>query len=141
MRLIYPVVCSECGKEKMSNEMSHIHNIKYKQIEMTSICLICMSKLQKLGHKYNGAYKKRTGKIYFIKSEMLGMIKIGFTLGDVNKRISSIQSGSADKVTLIKWVNGTEIEERKLHRLFEDCNCHREWFYPKEKLLKYIESL
>lgn len=78
--------------------------------------------------------------VYFIRGEITGLIKIGFTTGDPQKRLRSLQCGSPDILKLIAVKPGEHLDEVKLHQRFATWRRFGEWFYPSAELLEYIEG-
>lgn len=64
--------------------------------------------------------------IYFARDEA-GRVKIG-TTKDLNARLSGLQTGTADKLTLIRTIDGGEATERWLHNRFRASRIRGEWF-------------
>ncbi len=77
--------------------------------------------------------------IYFIKNITNGTIKIGFS-DKPNKRLSELQTGSADKLVLIKAIDGDESVEAALHQQFALHRLQGEWFSPAEELIQFIKG-
>lgn len=67
------------------------------------------------------------------------MIKIGFST-DVDQRMESLKTASPFPLQLILSLPGTMQDERNLHRLFDSCRGHGEWFTPHPDLLEFIDS-
>lgn len=76
------------------------------------------------------------GKIYFIKGRDL--VKVGYTAGDPIKRLNRLQTGSADPLVLLGFINGTPVTERQLHWRFKDWNAHGEWFHIKGAVSRFL---
>jgi hypothetical protein len=75
--------------------------------------------------------------IYFIKNGTTGHIKMGFS-DDPRKYLQELQAGSADKLELIKTIEGDAAAEDALHQQFAQCQVDGKWFKPVEELLKFI---
>ena len=79
--------------------------------------------------------------IYFIQGEVTKLIKIGKTKRHPSSRLSQLQTGSPDKLKLLKSIRASEDDEEHLHEKFKDYRSHGEWYYPTPILLKYIDSI
>lgn len=80
------------------------------------------------------------GKIYFLENTRRH-IKIGWTGGDVYKRIAALQTGESEPLRLIGWMFGTEDQEKVLHVRFAAYRTYgggEEWFHPNEQLKQFI---
>lgn len=78
--------------------------------------------------------------VYFVRAEVTGLVKIGFTQGDPAARMADLQVGSPVRLTLLGAVPGDRSDEQALHRRFAHARSHGEWFYPCPDLLSYLES-
>jgi len=77
--------------------------------------------------------------IYFIKNIANGNIKIGFS-DTPNKRLADLQTGSTDKLVLIRTIEGDEAVEAALHEQFAMHRLQGEWFAPAEEILRFIKG-
>jgi hypothetical protein len=77
--------------------------------------------------------------IYFAQNIDTLSIKIGFT-NNPKSRLSSFQTGSDSEIILLKTIDGTMDDEKKLHNLFSFCHKRLEWFYPDNRLIAAIKS-
>ena len=95
-----------------------------------------MSKYHKGATPYNGI-------VYFlVGSGPHGLIcKVGFTGGDVWKRVSQIQACSPLELDIFGYVEGTLDLERKFHETFAPLRLHGEWFAADFKLRDFIYYL
>lgn len=95
-----------------------------------------MSKFRKGTTPYNGI-------VYFlVGSGPHGLIcKIGFTGGDVWKRVRQIQACSPLELDVFGYVEGTIDLERKFHETFAPLRLHGEWFSAERKLEDFIYYL
>ncbi|MDF0673749.1 MAG: GIY-YIG nuclease family protein [Nitrospira sp.] len=75
--------------------------------------------------------------IYFIKNIVNGQIKIGYT-DKPNKRLAELQTGSTDKLVLIRAIEGDKTAEAELHSRFAVHRLQGEWFAPVQDLLDFI---
>lgn len=76
--------------------------------------------------------------IYFIQDDSTLAIKIGFTDGDPELRLKSLQTGSAGGFHLLATVPGGQADERSLHERFAAARVRGEWFQPSPELLAHI---
>lgn len=83
---------------------------------------------------------KRKHVIYFLRSLPTGHIKIGFTDGDIFRRIDQLQGGNPVGLELILILSGTRETEKFWHKVFAKDRHAREWFNPSERLLKFIST-
>ena len=65
--------------------------------------------------------------VYFIKDESTGFVKIGYS-DKPNKRLKSLQTSSANKLTLVHAVEGDKALESALHTRFATHRVRGEWF-------------
>jgi hypothetical protein len=63
------------------------------------------------------------------------LVKIGFTAGDVAKRIANLQTGSPVPLTILRVVVGDERVERALHSRFAPHRQRGEWFTFSDEML------
>jgi len=81
------------------------------------------------------------GCVYFIRSEKNHEIKIGFTAGKVEKRLSSLQTAHPYKLQLLATMPGTMEYEKSLHERFASIRLEGEWFKPHPDLLAFISVI
>lgn len=77
--------------------------------------------------------------IYFIRNIATGNIKIGFS-DTPKQRLKELQTGSADKLILMKTIEGEKEAEAALHARFASCQLEGEWFKPTDELLEFIKG-
>ena len=77
--------------------------------------------------------------IYFIKNISNGQIKIGFAVKP-NKRLADLQTGSTDKLILIKAIDGGPADEAALHEKFAVHRLNGEWFSPHDEIIEFIRG-
>lgn len=65
--------------------------------------------------------------VYFIKDEATGFVKIGYS-NNPQKRLKSLQTSSANKLTLIEAIEGNKKLEETLHTTFAEHRVRGEWF-------------
>lgn len=78
------------------------------------------------------------GWVYFIMCPATQRCKIGFTKGAVEKRLASLQTGSASQLAAIVMHPGTPDTERELHGRFASSRLHGEWFDLTDELRAYM---
>ena len=74
-----------------------------------------------------GKVQPRTGHVYFARRDD-GLVKIGFTTRDPQDRVSQIDAGLPETVSLIGAFPGTEADEKTLHGRFAADRVGGEWF-------------
>ncbi len=77
--------------------------------------------------------------VYFIQGEQTKRIKIGRTTSVIN-RLQSLQSGSPDKLIVLKVLVNAK-SDAEYHAQFRDDQVYGEWFKPSEDLLAFIAGL
>jgi hypothetical protein len=78
-------------------------------------------------------------RLYFIQNTVTGNIKIGVS-NDPNKRLRSLQTGSADSLVLLGALLTSELSEAKAHDMFRKHRIRGEWFKPRKSLRVFIEK-
>jgi len=78
------------------------------------------------------------GWVYFVICMDAERCKIGFTKGDVEKRLKNLQTGSASELIMIAKHPGTTETERRLHEKFAANRLHGEWFELTNELRAYM---
>ena len=78
--------------------------------------------------------------IYFIQQGQDGPIKIGFTEGEIDGRLSSLQTGNPEVLRCIGIVDGTIPDERALHKQFAAYHIRGEWFQTAPELFQYLRA-
>lgn len=82
-------------------------------------------------------HERRT--IYLIQSGEGGPIKIGISR-DVEDRLAQLQTSHHERLRLLATANGTEDDERELHRRFHRAHKSGEWFRPVPEILALLDS-
>ncbi|MGA0630033.1 GIY-YIG nuclease family protein [Pseudomonas aeruginosa] len=82
---------------------------------------------------------RATTNIYFIFAPQHSLIKIGQAL-DVNKRLSSLRSGSPATLTLLACVRFFGDLETFLHINLDQYRSHGEWFRAEGAVLDVVEA-
>jgi len=83
---------------------------------------------------------ERPRRVYFIRAARTGLVKIGVTV-DVAARLRGLRTMSADTLTLLASVPGSQALERELHERFKVARRHGEWFEPTPELLAYVAEI
>jgi hypothetical protein len=79
--------------------------------------------------------------VYYIRcAGAAGLIKIG-TAVDPRKRLSQLQTGSGETLTLLAVEPGGLDVERRRHRQFRAYRVRGEWFRAEPALLRHIEAV
>ena len=78
--------------------------------------------------------------IYFIKNGDEDEVKIGYTGGESEIRLSQLQTGNPKKLKVLKIIEGTVEDETKLKRRFAIYNIRGEWFRYSDEIKRYIET-
>ena len=80
--------------------------------------------------------------VYFLRDSASGLIKIGFSAArSFKKRMTTLKISAANKLELVKVIDGDYKVERSIHKQFSHCRKHGEWFKPSSELLDYISQL
>ena len=77
---------------------------------------------------------------YFIHDEASGAVKIGIA-DDVPRRLSALQIGNPNPLTLVGTIPGGPREESKLHRQFATHHRRGEWFSSTPGIMAAIRDL
>ena len=81
------------------------------------------------------------GSVYFIRSEKTHAIKIGFTAGKIENRLSTLQTAHPYKLQVLATSRGNREYEKALHERFARLRLKGEWFGPHPDLLAFISVL
>lgn len=81
------------------------------------------------------------GTIYYLMCSETGRMKIGYTRGDVQKRLKSLQTGSPTKLRVAAIHPGTPESERRLHEQFAEDRLHGEWFDISPELILHCYEI
>ncbi len=81
------------------------------------------------------------GRVYFVRCEQGGEIKIGFTKIEVGVRLSSMQSGCPYDLKVVGIIDpANRLLEAYLLMKFSPWTIRGEWFYPCSELIDFINS-
>lgn len=78
--------------------------------------------------------------VYFVRAGADGPIKIGFTAGDVLRRIAGLRTACPSELIPLGTIDGDERCERDLHRRFSSARITGEWFSPEPSLVALIAT-
>jgi hypothetical protein len=67
-------------------------------------------------------------------------VKIGFTSGPLEYRLSAIQTGAPEQLVVYARLQGTMADEAKLHRRFKHLRTYGEWFKFDGDVAEWIEG-
>lgn len=81
------------------------------------------------------------GFVYFIRSEKTHAIKIGFTAGKIEDRLSALQTAHPHKLKVLATSRGNREYEKALHARFAKHRLEGEWFEPHPDLVAFISVL
>jgi hypothetical protein len=81
------------------------------------------------------------GSVYFVRAEMLGLIKIGHS-ADVASRISVMRAQSPDRLVLLGTIESHDARslEVELMARFAAHRSHGEWFHPAPEIVAHIRD-
>lgn len=79
--------------------------------------------------------------IYFIRQAETNYIKIGYTGGDVQKRLTQLQTASPTKLELIGYCHGDQWKEKLFHILFNKSRLNGEWFKIDRSIIPFITRI
>ena len=89
---------------------------------------------------YGASAGQKSSSIYFLYSPTVDRVKIGFTEGNVSKRIDSLQTGSAEKLVLIGTIPGSRYQETQLHKKWAQFRRDGEWFELSGDFFAYLNE-
>lgn len=78
------------------------------------------------------------GVVYFIQSVGGGPVKIGWSK-QVTSRLRGLQTGHAERLTILAVLPATKETERSIHRALPSHRLHGEWFAPSVEVLALVE--
>ena len=81
-------------------------------------------------------------KVYFIRAEDTGFVKIGRTAKEPIERLRDLQVGSPNNLSLLCWITEGMFNhtERSLHKRFKAQHVRGEWFRYEGDLSEFIEK-
>ena len=87
------------------------------------------------------AEKSKTEKlVYFLWCAEASRFKIGSS-GNTKKRKKNLSTGNPFELELVFTLPGGEAKEKELHRKFEACHLHKEWYRWSERLQAYVDGV
>ena len=78
------------------------------------------------------------GHVYFIRCQVTGLIKIGWTESHPSNRFNALRPLSPTPLEFLGVIRGYLGDENSLHLRFKADRDHGEWFRPSEGLVRYI---
>lgn len=84
---------------------------------------------------------KQSGFIYFLLSEKLNSVKIGFTRNAVEERLMAANTWSPYDYDVLKVIKGTMLEEVQIHKRFVRYKIRGEWFEYSDEIKEFIDAL
>lgn len=81
------------------------------------------------------------GNVYFARAGRDGPIKVGWTSGEVRRRIANLQIGSPEQITVLASMDGDPETERLVHAVHSSSRRLGEWFNPTPALLELIDRI
>jgi hypothetical protein len=81
------------------------------------------------------------GWIYFILDQKSNAVKIGFTADKSGDRLSGVQVGNPNPLSVIKSINGTMRQEKELQAQFAHLKMIGEWFEATDELRQFINEV
>lgn len=141
-------VCTRCQKGKPSFEYRSYTTKTGKLVEL-KICRDCerehgrqhgyktWTKANKLAEQARKKIAKQ-GVVYFLLAESVSLVKIGYSGGDITKRIQSIRGQSPIDLCLLGYIHGTMEDEHELHLYYGSKRHHFEWFRFDADILTFI---
>lgn len=66
--------------------------------------------------------------IYFVRCDVTGLTKIGYTARPMNERLLELQCGSPTKLRVLGAREGAPLDELAAHRYHHEKRRHGEWF-------------
>lgn len=84
---------------------------------------------------------KFKGVVYFIRGDITGHIKIGFSKYSGEERIKSLKTGASEPIKVLCSIPGGKWLEKKLHKIYSDFLVKGEWFMPAPTLIALITAI
>lgn len=119
-------------------------NCKEHQLEEAKLCLAAFSpsSIRRYSRKKPGVAKvsQLTGVIYFIsrKDDPTYPVKIGFSTGDLTRRLANIQVGCPHKLAIIARVPAHHSLEPRLHEKLAASRLVGEWFDRSDEVAQCL---
>lgn len=84
--------------------------------------------------------KNDGGKVYFIRANGKGAVKIGYAT-DVKSRLSGLQTSHRHKLAVVGVISGSRQDEKDFHKRFAHHRISGEWFNCKGDLLEFLATV
>jgi putative transcriptional regulator len=81
------------------------------------------------------------GNVYFARAGRDGPIKVGWTSGDLKRRIAILQTGTPDRLEVVASMAGSTETERLVHAAHGPARRVGEWFNPTPALLELVDRI
>jgi hypothetical protein len=78
--------------------------------------------------------------VYLIVCEENMTCKIGYSYDNAKGRLTHLRCASPYDIELKYWINGDQLEERRLHEHFDKYRLKREWFTLTDEILEYFAT-
>lgn len=91
-------------------------------------------------HVAAGNEAMRDSVVYFVKSELTGLIKIGVT-GKLRKRLRVMATATGSAIRPIVVFRGNRDIEAICHRVFDEYRVLGEWFRDEGLLTEFLEAM
>lgn len=86
---------------------------------------------------YSQAMETHNGYVYLIRNAQAGRLKIGYSNNPAG-RLRTLQTGSAEYLELLRFIPGTQNDEKNLHKRFKALRIHHEWFQDSPAIHHYF---
>ena len=83
--------------------------------------------------------RNKYAKVYFIRDDAPGAIKIGSAI-DPKGRMASLQTSCPATLTLLGAISGGQAREKELHARFATLRIRGEWFTCQDELKGFLEQ-
>lgn len=106
-----------------------------------AICEPCYQDLEKRTQPTEADLPKQHsgGIIYFVHAPMVDLVKIGHSKNAAH-RLKSLCAESPIPLELLGIIPGTIIQEKGLHKRFENDHHHNEWFDLSDAIKSYLRE-
>lgn len=79
--------------------------------------------------------------IYAIQPENEPAVKIGYTTGSLQKRLTWLQVGNHKRLELLGAIPGDWKTEQGLHKTLAPCRIRGEWFRLETPVLEFLQTM
>lgn len=82
----------------------------------------------------------KKGQLYVIQAGNTNFFKIGITRGEIEKRLSVLQTGNHLKLSIyhVSYHDNVLQKEKELHRKYKNCRTTGEWFHFANNEIEFI---